>query len=112
MLRGSARIQVVNQNGDTVFDDNVEQGQLLTVPQNFAFLKRAGSEGAEWISFFTNSDATNTPMAGRVSAIQVLPEEVVAASYQISREDARRVKLNNQDTFFFTCSRSERRAEA
>ncbi|KAE8660782.1 Legumin A [Hibiscus syriacus] len=33
MLNGSARIRVVNQNGNTVFDDNVEQGQLLTVPQ-------------------------------------------------------------------------------
>ncbi|GMI73985.1 CRUCIFERINA [Hibiscus trionum] len=107
MLRGNARIQVVNHNGDTVFDDNVEQGQLLTVPQNFAFMKRAGSEGAEWVSFFTNSEATNTPMAGRVSAIRALPEEVVAASYQISREDARKVKFNNQDTFFFTSSRAE-----
>ncbi|KAE8676859.1 Legumin A [Hibiscus syriacus] len=112
MLRGRARIQVVNQNGDTVFDDNVEQGQLLTVPQNFAFMKRAGSEGAEWVSFFTNSQATNTPMAGRVSAIRALPEEVVAASYQISKEDARKVKFNNQDTYFFTSSRSERRDEA
>ncbi|KAK8635652.1 hypothetical protein V6N13_004378 [Hibiscus sabdariffa] len=112
MLKGSARIQVVNENGDTVFDDNVEQGQLLTVPQNFAFLKRAGSEGAEWVSFFTNSEAANTPLAGRVSAIRALPEEVVAASYQISREDARKVKFNNQDTFFFTSSRSERRDQA
>ncbi|GMJ01308.1 CRUCIFERINA [Hibiscus trionum] len=112
MLRGRCRIQVVNQNGDTVFDDNVEEGQLLTVPQNFAYMKRAGSEGAEWVSFFTNSEATHTPMAGRVSAIRALPEEVVAASYQISREDARKVKFSNQDTFFFTSSRSERREEA
>ncbi|KAE8696883.1 Legumin A [Hibiscus syriacus] len=112
MLKGQARIQVVNQNGDTVFDDNLEQGQLLTVPQNFAFMKRAGSEGAEWVSFFTNSEATHTPMAGQVSAIRALPEEVVAASYQISREDARKVKFNNQDTYFFTSSRSERRDEA
>ncbi|KAL4384970.1 hypothetical protein GQ457_15G025060 [Hibiscus cannabinus] len=106
MLEGSARIQVVNENGDTVFDDKVEQGQLLTVPQNFAVMKQAGSEGAEWVSFFTNSEAANTPLAGRVSAIRALPEEVVAASYQISREDARKLKFNNEDTFFFTSSRS------
>lgn len=112
MLRGRARVQVVNHNGDAVFDDNVEQGQLLTVPQNFAFMKQAGNEGAEWISFFTNSEATNTPMAGSVSFMRALPEEVVAASYQVSREDARRIKFNNKNTFFFTPSQSERRADA
>ncbi|PPR80421.1 hypothetical protein GOBAR_AA40291 [Gossypium barbadense] len=112
MLRGCARVQVVNHNGDAVFDDNVEQGQLLTVPQNFAFMKQAGNEGAEWISFFTNSEATNTPMAGSVSFMRALPEEVVAASYQVSREDARRIKFNNKNTFFFTPSQSERRADA
>lgn len=112
MLKGRARLQVVNQNGDAVFDDYLEKGQILTVPQNFAFVKRAGSEGAEWICFFTNDNVMNTPLAGRVSALRALPEEVVAASYQISREEARRVKFSNQDTFFFTSSSSERRAEA
>ncbi|XWS46975.1 hypothetical protein CRYUN_Cryun14cG0114100 [Craigia yunnanensis] len=112
MLRGRARVQVVNQNGNAVFDDYFEQGQLLTVPQNFAFMKRAGSEGAEWVCFYTNDNAMNTPMAGRVSAMRAMPEEVVAISYQISREEAKRVKFSNPDTFFFTASSSERRAEA
>ncbi|XVF72002.1 hypothetical protein PTKIN_Ptkin12aG0086200 [Pterospermum kingtungense] len=112
MLRGRARLQVVNQNGDTVFDGYLERGQLLTVPQNFAFVKRAGSEGAEWICFFTNDNATNTPLAGRVSALRAIPDEVLAASYDISREEARRVKYGNQDTFFFTSSSSERREDA
>ncbi|XVE72931.1 hypothetical protein DITRI_Ditri11bG0077300 [Diplodiscus trichospermus] len=112
MLRGRARMQVVNQNGKAVFDDYLEKGQLLTVPQNFAFMKRAGSEGAEWVCFYTNENAANTPLAGRVSAMRALPEEVVAVSYQISREEAKRLKFSNQDTFFFTSSSSERRTEA
>ncbi|XVF32391.1 hypothetical protein REPUB_Repub17cG0078200 [Reevesia pubescens] len=112
MLRGRARVQVVNQNGEAVFDDYIEKGQLLTVPQNFAFMKRAGSEGAEWVCFYTNDNAMNTPLAGRVSAMRAMPEEVVATSYQISREEAKRVKFSNPDSYFFTSSRSERRAEA
>ncbi|OMP03086.1 11-S seed storage protein, plant [Corchorus capsularis] len=112
MVKGRARFQVVNQNGESVFDDYVEQGQLLTVPQNFAFMKRAGNEGAEWVSFYTNDNAKNTPMAGVGSYMQGVPEEVVAAAYQISREEAREVKFNNQNNFFFTSSsRPQPRAE-
>ncbi|OMP09018.1 11-S seed storage protein, plant [Corchorus olitorius] len=115
LFNGRARFQVVNQNGESVFDDYVEKGQLLTVPQNFAFMKRAGNEGAEWVSFYTNDNVKNTPMAGVGSFMQGVPEEVVAAAYQISREEAREVKFNNQNNFFFTSSSSSRpqpRAEA
>ena len=106
------RFQVVNQNGEAVVDDYLEQGQLLTVPQNFAFLKRAESQGSEWICFYTNDNAMNSPMAGRISALRGIPDTVIAAGFGLSQSEAWRVKFSNQDTFFFTPSRSERRAEA
>ncbi|GFP86024.1 11s globulin subunit beta [Phtheirospermum japonicum] len=57
VIRGSARIQVVGNQGNTVFDDEVREGQLLVVPQNFATVKRANEQGFEWVAFRTNDNA-------------------------------------------------------
>nr|A0A1L6K371.1 RecName: Full=11S globulin; AltName: Full=11S legumin; AltName: Allergen=Jug n 4; Contains: RecName: Full=11S globulin acidic chain; Contains: RecName: Full=11S globulin basic chain; Flags: Precursor [Juglans nigra]APR62629.1 legumin [Juglans nigra] len=117
-LRGRAEVQVVDNFGQTVFDDELREGQLLTIPQNFAVVKRARNEGFEWVSFKTNENAMVSPLAGRTSAIRALPEEVLANALQIPREDARRLKFNRQESTLVRSrpsssrsSRSERRAE-
>ncbi|KAK6278829.1 hypothetical protein POUND7_019096 [Theobroma cacao] len=48
ITRGNGRFQIVRENGDTVFDDQVEEGQMIVVPQNFAVLKKAGIQGLDW----------------------------------------------------------------
>lgn len=115
-IRGSARIQVVSDNGQTVFDGELREGQLVVVPQNFAVVKRAENEEFEWVSFKTNDNAMVNPLAGAISVMRALPDEVVANAYQVSREDARRLKYNRRETTVFTSSgsggSSERRAEA
>ncbi|XP_062147876.1 11S globulin seed storage protein Jug r 4-like [Alnus glutinosa] len=114
-IRGRAQVQVVDDNGQTVFDDEIRQGQLLTIPQNFAVAKRASSEGFEWVAFKTNDNAIISPLAGRTSAIRALPDEVLANAFQISREEARRLKYNRQETTLARPSRSSserRRAES
>lgn len=113
MLTGRARIQVVNHRGDAVFDDEVREGQILTIPQNFAVTQRAGKEGADWITFQTNDNAMSTTLAGRTSAMRGLPVEVIQNMFQISREQAMKLKMGNRDTFL-SCpsSRSERRSLA
>ncbi|KAJ8899494.1 hypothetical protein K2173_018468 [Erythroxylum novogranatense] len=98
VIRGRARCQVVDQNGDTVFDGEVREGQVLTVPQNFAVVKRAERERFEWISFKTNDNAMAAPLAGRTSAIRAMPVEVLANAFRISIEDARRIKFGQQET--------------
>ncbi|XP_041004554.1 11S globulin seed storage protein Jug r 4 [Juglans microcarpa x Juglans regia] len=117
-LRGRAEVQVVDNFGQTVFDDELREGQLLTIPQNFAVVKRARNEGFEWVSFKTNENAMVSPLAGPTSAIRALPEEVLANAFQIPREDARRLKFNRQESTLVRSrpsssrsSRSERRAE-
>ncbi|EEF35875.1 nutrient reservoir, putative [Ricinus communis] len=67
ITRGSGRVQIVNENGNSVFD-----GQ-------------------------TNDKAKINQLAGRVSAIRSMPEEVVANAFQVSVEDARRLKENRQE---------------
>ncbi|KDP40337.1 hypothetical protein JCGZ_02335 [Jatropha curcas] len=100
--RGNGHIQIVDDNGETVFDGEVQAGQILTSPQNFVVVKRAGSEGLEWVSFKTNDNAKIDQLAGRVSAIRSIPEEVLANVFQVSREDARRLKENRQEVTLFS----------
>ncbi|PON62631.1 11-S seed storage protein [Parasponia andersonii] len=112
VLRGRARIQVVDHLGQSFFDGEVRQGQILTVPQNHAVVKQAGSEGFEWVSFKTNDNAWISPLAGRTSVIRALPEAVLANAFQISRDQARRLKYNREETFLLTSSSSRREDES
>ncbi|KAG6719084.1 hypothetical protein I3842_04G186000 [Carya illinoinensis] len=82
----------------TVFDDELREGQILTIPQNFGVVKRARDEGFKWVAFKTNVNAMISPLAGRTSAFRALPEEVLANAFQISKEEARRLKLNRQES--------------
>lgn len=104
VIRGSAKCQVVDDFGRTVFDGQLRQGQALTVPQNFVIVKQAENEGFEWVSFKTNDRAKVNQLAGRTSFIQALPEDVIANAYQISREQARRLKYNRQEVSMFRTS--------
>ncbi|KAK9020231.1 hypothetical protein V6N11_054721 [Hibiscus sabdariffa] len=51
ITRGNGRIQIVSKNGETIFDDQVQEGQMIIVPQNHAVLKKASRQGFEWIAF-------------------------------------------------------------
>ncbi|KAL6970572.1 hypothetical protein U1Q18_030268 [Sarracenia purpurea var. burkii] len=113
VIRGSGRLQVVGNFGNTVFDGRVQEGQLIAVPQNFAVVKKASEEGLEWVAFKTNGAAVTSQLAGRVSAIRNMPEEVVMNSYDISREEARSLKYNREEiTVFGPGSRSQRGGRA
>uniref|UniRef100_UPI0031F5DA9B 11S globulin 2 n=1 Tax=Corylus avellana TaxID=13451 RepID=UPI0031F5DA9B len=105
-IRGNGRIQVVKDNGQNIFDGELRQGQALTIPQNFAVIKRAGSEGFEWVAFKTNDNAQRLPLAGRNSAIRAIPEDVLINSYRISRSEARRLKFIRNETTIFSSGRS------
>lgn len=94
---GNSRLQIVRNDGTAVFDGVVEEGQLIVVPQDFAVVKKAGEQGCEWVAFKTNDNAKTTQLAGRFSFLQALPEEVVANSYEISREQAKELKYNRQE---------------
>ncbi|PPS01090.1 hypothetical protein GOBAR_AA19574 [Gossypium barbadense] len=102
ITRGNGRIQIVSENGEAIFDEQVERGQVITVPQNHAVVKKAGRRGFEWIAFKTNANAKISQIAGRVSIMRGLPVDVLANSFGISREEAMRLKHNRQEVSVFS----------
>ncbi|KAL6217540.1 hypothetical protein ACLB2K_010757 [Fragaria x ananassa] len=106
VIRGSARVQVVNDNGDCILDDQVRQGQLFIVPQNHAVLQKAMSNGYEYIAFKTQDNAMINTMAGRTSVLRSLPDVVLANAYQMDRQQARNLKYNRQEIVALSSSRS------
>ncbi|KAL6271429.1 hypothetical protein ACE6H2_028340 [Prunus campanulata] len=104
VIRGNARVQVVNENGDPILDQEVQQGQLFIVPQNHGVIQQAGNQGFEYIAFKTEDNAFINTMAGRTSFLRALPDEVLANAYQISREQARQLKYNRQETIALSSS--------
>ncbi|KAL0758133.1 hypothetical protein Bca101_095801 [Brassica carinata] len=67
---GQAKIQVVDDNGQSVFNAQVQQGELLVVPQGFAVVKTAGETGFEWIAFKTNDNAYMNILSGGTSYLR------------------------------------------
>ncbi|XP_047320985.1 11S globulin seed storage protein Ana o 2.0101-like [Impatiens glandulifera] len=108
ILRGSGQIQVVGHSNRAVFNGEVRQGQLLVVPQNYAEVKQAGSEGLEWVSFKTNDRAVSSPLAGKTSVMQAMPEEVVMSAFRVSRAEAHKLKYNRQEVRIFPQSSTKR----
>ena len=105
-------MQVVDNNGKTVFDGELRQGQLLVIPQNFAVIKQAGNEGFEFTSIKTIDNAMVNTIVGKASALRGMPEEVLMNSYRINRNEARRVKFNRGHEMAIFSPRSEGRADA
>ncbi|KAI3979536.1 hypothetical protein MKX01_001728 [Papaver californicum] len=106
VTRGNGRIQIVGNYERPVFDGQVREGQILTVPQNYAVVKQAGSQGLEWVAFKTNDNAMISPLVGRISTIRAMPEDVLMNSYRISRDEARRLKFNREEMVVFAPTRS------
>ncbi|XP_030507980.1 11S globulin subunit beta [Cannabis sativa] len=111
VTRGSARLQVVDDNGRNVFDGELREGQIFVVPQNFAVVKKASAQGFEWIAVKTNDNAMRNPLAGKVSAMRAMPDDVLANAFQISREQARRLKYGRDEISVFSPSSQQTRYE-
>ncbi|KAI3760178.1 hypothetical protein L1987_50569 [Smallanthus sonchifolius] len=101
VTRGNMRMQIVNNEGQAVFDDMIQEGQLVVVPQNFVVMKQAGEQGCGWISFRTNDNAVINTLAGKTSAIRSMPVDVLMHAYQLSPEQARNLKNNRKETVMF-----------
>ncbi|GAB2265992.1 hypothetical protein Dimus_001022 [Dionaea muscipula] len=109
VTRGRGRIQVVRDNGRLVLDQEVQEGQLFVIPQNFVVVKKASREGLEYVAFKTNDNALVSTLAGRTSTIRSLPVEVLSNSYLISRETARQLKRGRRGVAVFGPARLSRR---
>ncbi|GAU11658.1 hypothetical protein TSUD_334710 [Trifolium subterraneum] len=111
-LRGRAWLQVVNHNGNTVFDGELEAGRVLIVPQNFAVAAKSLSDKFQYVSFKTNDRAAIARLAGSSSTLNGLPLDVLAATFNLERNEARQLKNNNPFKFLVPPRESESRASA
>ena len=98
VIRGSARIQVVQQNGQNVFNEEVQQGQVLVVPQNFASMIKARDSGFEYVAFKTHENAMINTLAGNLSLLRAMPLQVISSAFQLSDNQARQLKHNRQES--------------
>lgn len=92
--RGEAQVQVVDHSGQQVMNDRVNQGEMFVVPQYFASTVRAGQNGLEFVVWRTSSEPMNSQLAGYTSVIRAMPVEVLSNAYQISPNEAQRLKTN------------------
>uniref|UniRef100_A0A7N0UXB5 Cupin type-1 domain-containing protein n=1 Tax=Kalanchoe fedtschenkoi TaxID=63787 RepID=A0A7N0UXB5_KALFE len=105
VTQGDARIQVVDQQGETVFDDKVNEGDLFVIPQFFVSMGQAGSNGFKYTAFKTSSQQFKHPLAGYTSVLNAMPIQVLANSFQISPADARNLKQSlHGETFLMSPS--------
>ncbi|KAK4848194.1 hypothetical protein QYF36_010208 [Acer negundo] len=95
-LEGSAQVQVVDNNGNSVFDGELRKGQILTVPQNFVVVKRATGQNFQWVAIKTNENAVIASLTGETSVLRAIPQEVLANAFKLSNEEASRLKYSNQ----------------
>lgn len=96
VLRGDAHVQIVSNNGEAVFDERVNRGDLFVVPQFFATVARAGQDGFEWVAFKTNRSPMKSPVAGYTSVFRAMPLEVLTNAYDISPSQAQELKTNRE----------------
>ncbi|KQK08275.1 12S seed storage globulin 1 [Brachypodium distachyon] len=94
VIQGHALVQVVNNQGHNVFNGLLHRGQLLIIPQNYVVLKKAESEGYQYIAFKTNANSMVSHIAGKNSILRALPVDVIANAYRISRQEAQNLKNN------------------
>ncbi|XP_054785183.1 legumin A-like [Prosopis cineraria] len=90
-LEGRAEVQVVDSNGKLVYNQELRQGEVLTVPQNYAVAIRSESNQFSFVAFKTHDMAMMSTLAEQM---QAWPEEVVACVYRLRREQARQLKNN------------------
>ncbi|KAI3782972.1 hypothetical protein L2E82_13033 [Cichorium intybus] len=111
VLRGDAHVQIVSNNGEAVFDEQVNRGDLYVVPQFFAAVSRAGQNGFEWVAFKTNRSPMKSPVAGYTSVFRAMPLEVLTNSYDISPSQAQNLKTNREtESMLFSPQRTSQRS--
>ncbi|KAI3847951.1 hypothetical protein MKX03_017476 [Papaver bracteatum] len=96
VTRGHAHVEIVGSNGQRVYYDTVNQGELFVVPQQFVSTIRAGSNGFEYVAFKTSSHPMKSPLVGYTSAFKAMPIQVLANSFQISTQEAQNLKYNRE----------------
>ncbi|RVX19082.1 11S globulin subunit beta [Vitis vinifera] len=79
-------------------NEEVQQGQVLVIPQNFAALIKARDSGFEYVAIKTDENAMINTLAGNLSLMRAMPVQVIASAYQASNNEAKQLKHNRQES--------------
>ncbi|KAJ4967778.1 hypothetical protein NE237_014479 [Protea cynaroides] len=96
ITRGEAHVQIVGNNGQTLMDDRVRDGDLFAIPQYFASALRAGRDGVEWVSFKTSRMPMKSPLVGSTSVFRAMPVQVLAEAFGIRIHEAQNLKFGRE----------------
>lgn len=91
VIRGRGRVQIVNCQGNAVFDDEVRKGQLIVVPQNFVVAQQAEEEGFEYVVFKTNDRAAVSHVK---EVLRSTPAEVLENAFGLRQRQVTEIKFS------------------
>ncbi|CAL5436600.1 unnamed protein product [Camellia sinensis] len=94
VTRGQAQVQIVDNRGQNVMNDRVNEGEMFVIPQYFAATMRAGTNGLEFLSFRTNGSPLKSAVGGYTSVLRAMPLEVITNAYKMSPSQAEGLKFN------------------
>ncbi|MCD9640983.1 hypothetical protein HAX54_026779 [Datura stramonium] len=84
-------------DGATSDERQGEQGRDVCGPA--ASTEAAGQNGFEFVVWRTSSEPMNSQLAGYTSVIRAMPVEVLTNAFQISPNEAQRLKMNRGGEF-------------
>lgn len=102
VVRGSGRVQVVSNEGETVVDGEIKGGCFFIVPRFHVVSKRAGQDGLEWFSIITKEKPIFSHLGGKTSVWKALSADVLSASFNVDKEMEHNFRSQRmQDAIFF-----------
>ncbi|CAL5357338.1 unnamed protein product [Camellia sinensis] len=106
VTRGQAQVQIVDNRGQNVMNDRVNEGEMFVIPQYFAATMRAGTNGLESLSFRTNGSLLKSAVGGYTSVLRAMPLEVITNAYKMSPSQAEGLKFNTGCQTYLASGRS------
>ncbi|KAL7198578.1 hypothetical protein ACSBR2_020964 [Camellia fascicularis] len=106
VTRGQAQVQIVDNRGQNVMNDRVNEDEMFVIPQYFAATMRAGTNGLEFLSFRTNGSPLKSTVGGYTSVLRAMPLEVITNAYQMSPSQAEGLKFNTGRQTYLASERS------
>ncbi|KAH6555024.1 hypothetical protein KP509_1Z288100 [Ceratopteris richardii] len=97
--QGSGRIQVTSGDGESVFDEDVQEGTMLVIPKFFPSLKLAGENGLEYVCLLSSHSPSIAYLAGRNSVYYGVPMRVLEAAFNVDEGELREIGRDEEVIF-------------
>ncbi|KAH6556791.1 hypothetical protein KP509_1Z155400 [Ceratopteris richardii] len=99
ITQGGGRIQVTSGDGESVFDEDVQEGTVLVIPKFFPSLKLAGENGLEYVCLLSSHSPSIAYLAGRNSVYYGVPMRVLEAAFNVDEGELRELGRDEEVIF-------------